>query len=129
MSASALASAYRATTHFTPRDGVAEPTWRRLPPRLVGYPILEPRGFPGTDGGCSEPCVSLLRLSGQGAQGAAIAVSQSSVRVRPLSSPLGQMPWPLYLMPLGPSRQDEESVSLQRPCNVVSFAYASTSHA
>jgi len=25
VSASALASAYRATTHFTPRDGVAEP--------------------------------------------------------------------------------------------------------
>jgi hypothetical protein len=25
--------------------GVAERVWRRLPPRLFGYPILEPRGL------------------------------------------------------------------------------------
>ena len=51
MSPSTLASAYRAMPDFTSRNGVAERVWRRLPPRLIGYPILEPRGFPGTDGG------------------------------------------------------------------------------
>jgi hypothetical protein len=42
---STLASAYRATTHFTPRDGVAEPRMATITASLIGYPIIEPRGF------------------------------------------------------------------------------------
>ena len=51
MSASALASAYRATTHFTPRNGVAEPGIATITRPLIGYSSLKPRGFPGTDDG------------------------------------------------------------------------------
>jgi hypothetical protein len=62
----------------------------------------------------SEPCVSLLLLSGQGAQGAAYRRQSEQRPSAPLSSPLGQMPWPLYLMPWRSSPQDEESSFLTK---------------
>jgi hypothetical protein len=46
---STLASASRAASHFTPRDGVAEPRMATITALLIGYPIREPRGT-WTDG-------------------------------------------------------------------------------
>jgi hypothetical protein len=45
VSPSTLASAYRATTHFTPRNGVAEPRVATITALLIGYAIREPRGY------------------------------------------------------------------------------------
>jgi hypothetical protein len=63
-------------------------------------------------------CVSLSHLSGQGAQGAAICRQSGQRPSAPPFLSLGQMPWPLYLMPLRPSPQGDEAVFLQRSCNL-----------
>ena len=101
MSPSTLASAYRPTTHFTRRDDGGRASRADAP---------------------SEPCVSLSRLSGQGALDAA----QSSPLVRAASectpvSPLGLRPWPLYLFPLQPTAAIWKSISLQKSCNSIRF--------